>query len=34
MSKLNDYELPSSGKELKNEEIIHDKTSGGNEKEN
>lgn len=27
-------EIPSSGKELKNEKIIHDKTGGGNEKEN
>jgi hypothetical protein len=27
-------DLPSSGSELKNEKIIHDKTSGGNEKEN
>lgn len=32
ISKLN--ELPSSGRELKNEKIVHDKTSGGNEKEN
>jgi hypothetical protein len=32
ISKLN--ELPSSGSELKNEKIIYDKTSGGNEKEN
>ena len=32
ISKLN--EIPSSGSELKNEKIIHDKTSGGNEKEN
>jgi hypothetical protein len=32
ISKLN--EIPSSGKELKNEKIVHDKTSGGNEKEN
>ena len=34
LSKLNDYEIPSSGKELKNEKIVHDKTSGGNEKQN
>jgi len=33
-SKLNDSEIPSSGKELKNEKIIHDKTSRGNTKEN
>ena len=32
ISKLN--ELPSSGRELKNEKIVHDKTSGGDEKEN
>jgi hypothetical protein len=30
----NKFEIPSSGTELKNEKIIHDKTSGGNEKEN
>jgi len=33
-SKIIKSELPSSGTELKNEKIIHDKTSGGNEKEN
>jgi hypothetical protein len=33
-SKIINYEIPSSGSELKNEKIIHDKTSGGNEKEN
>jgi hypothetical protein len=27
-------ELPSSEGKLKNEKIVHDKTSGGNEKEN
>jgi hypothetical protein len=32
-SKIINSELPSSGTELKNEKIIHDKTSGGNEKE-
>jgi hypothetical protein len=32
--KLNDYEIPSSGRELKNEKIIHDKTSEWVEKEN
>jgi hypothetical protein len=30
----NKFEIPSSGTELKNEKILHDKTSGGNEKEN
>ena len=33
-TKINNYELPSSGTELKNEKIIHDKTSGGNEEKN
>jgi hypothetical protein len=33
-SKLNNSEIPSSGKELKNEKIIHDKTSRGDTKEN
>jgi hypothetical protein len=33
-SKIIKTEIPSSGTELKNEKIIHDKTSGGNEKEN
>lgn len=33
-SKIINSELPSSGTELKNEKIVHDKTSGGNEKEN
>ena len=33
-SKIIKSELPSSGTELKNEKIIHDKSSGGNEKEN
>jgi hypothetical protein len=33
-SKIINSELPSSGSELKNEKIIHDKTSGGDEKEN
>lgn len=33
-SNLNDSEIPSSGNELKNEKIVHDKTSGGDEKEN
>jgi hypothetical protein len=32
-SKIINSELPSSGSELKNEKIIHDKTSGGDEKE-
>jgi hypothetical protein len=27
-------EIPSNGRELKNEKIIHDKSSGGDEKEN
>jgi len=33
-SKIINSEIPSSGSELKNEKIIHDKTSGWNEKEN
>jgi hypothetical protein len=33
-TKIINSELPSSGGELKNEKIIHDKTSGGDEKEN
>jgi hypothetical protein len=33
-SNLINSEIPSSGRELKNEKIVHDKTSGGNEKEN
>jgi hypothetical protein len=33
-SKIINSELPSSGSELKNEKIIHDKTSGGNKQEN
>jgi hypothetical protein len=33
-SKIINSELPSSGSELKNEKIIHDKTSWGDEKEN
>jgi hypothetical protein len=33
-SKIIDSEIPSSRTELKNEKIVHDKTSGGNEKEN
>jgi hypothetical protein len=33
-SKIIKTEIPSSGTELKNEKIIHDKTSGRNEKEN
>jgi hypothetical protein len=32
-SKIINSEIPSSGRELKNEKIIHDKTSGGDEKE-
>jgi hypothetical protein len=33
-SKIVNSELPSSERELKNEKIVHDKTSGGDEKEN
>jgi hypothetical protein len=33
-SKIINSELPSSERELKNEKIVHDKTSGGDEKEN
>ena len=33
-SKIINSEIPSSGRELKNEKIVHDKTSGGDEKEN
>jgi hypothetical protein len=33
-SKIVNSEIPSSGTELKNEKIVHDKISGGNEKEN
>lgn len=33
-SKIDNSELPSSGRELKNEKIIYDKTSEGNSKEN
>lgn len=32
--KINNSEIPSNERELKDEKILHDKTSGGNEKEN